>query len=82
MSADTDKNHVEKALLALGEHFDCVQIFATRYDTEGDGEERGTRHVAMGSGNWFARYGHIRSWIIEEDARSRADACHDEEDED
>lgn len=53
---------------ALGEHFDTVQIFCTRHEpTEADG----TIAIQKGVGNWFARYGHIRTWIAKQDESSR-----------
>ncbi len=46
----------------LGEHFDTVQVFATRFDGE-----IGTVNVQWGAGNWFARRGQISDWLIKED---------------
>lgn len=58
----------DKALEELGEHFDTVQIFATRHES---GEEGGTINMAYGAGNWFARYGQIREWLIKADERTK-----------
>lgn len=58
------RNHVA----ALMEHFDSVQIFATKPGING-----GTVHCADGGGNWFARYGQIALWFGEQtlsDSRS------------
>lgn len=63
-----DLDIVKRHCADLGEHFDSVQIFATRLKDEGD---KGTVHVQYGSGNWFARYGHIRHWLITEDEDAR-----------
>lgn len=65
---DEDLAKVRKALDALGEHFDSVQIFCTRYR---GGEDGGTANVAIGTGNWYARYGHVREWMIKEDESAR-----------
>lgn len=46
----------------LGESFDCVQIFASRHMPA---ELDGTRVVNYGSGNWYARYGQVKHWLIE-----------------
>ena len=72
-----DIQRVQQALLVLGEHFDAVQIFVTRNTGEEDGN---TVSLAMGAGNWFARYGHVREWIIKKDEEARADARKDSED--
>lgn len=42
------------------EHFDSVQIFVTRTMPDG------TRTIAWGDGNWFARYGQISYWLDEQ----------------
>jgi len=51
----------------LAEHFECVHIFVNR--NEGDIDK--TRSVNRGAGNWHARYGQIREWLIYEDERIR-----------
>lgn len=56
--ADLDYAHVDAALNVLIEHFDTVQIFATRHM----GDE-GTAQVARGRGNWFARKGQVEEWL-------------------
>jgi hypothetical protein len=49
----------------LGEEWDTVQIFVTRYDSGGAG---GTIHMSHGVGNWMARKGQIDSWVTYQDA--------------
>lgn len=49
------KNHC----LMLSEHFDTVQIFATRHISN----EKGTIQCATGSGNFFARFGQVQFWL-------------------
>lgn len=56
---DIDLNRVKQACGALREHFDTVQIFATRCDDSG----HNTTHCNYGAGNFFARLGHVKSWI-------------------
>ena len=52
---------VDKAIAMLAEHFDTVQIFITKFDR--DTTSAGTK----GSGNFYARRGQIRDWMIRED---------------
>jgi hypothetical protein len=65
---DEDLNRLKKATADLGEHFDCVHIFASRYLPEEEGK---TMSCSYGTGHWFARYGHIREWLIQADQRSK-----------
>lgn len=75
MSRESDLEKVKRACADLGEHFDTVQIFTTRHEpTEG-----GTRNISWGSGNWFARYGQTKNWIVHEDERIREDLRKDTE---
>lgn len=75
MSALTDheKKIVQEAASTLGEHFDSVQIFVTRHEAS-DG---GTIRAIEGRGNWFARYGQVREWVIREEETSRVHARED-----
>lgn len=59
---------VAEALKKLGEHFDAVQIFACR---QGGGTKEGVINIAQGLGNWYARYGQAREWLIIQDEGSR-----------
>lgn len=61
------KKHVEQ----LGEHYDCVQIFCSRHMPA---EADGTVSVNWGSGNWFARFGQVREWMVYEDGKIKAHA--------
>lgn len=65
------RKHVD----ALGEHFDSVQIFLTRKS----GELDGTVHFHLGSGNYFARCGHVRTWLIQQDEQARIDVREDQD---
>jgi hypothetical protein len=57
-SKDVDIELLKRAALALSEHFDSVQIFATRKTQDG------TVNCRWGTGDWFARYGHCRLWCM------------------
>lgn len=59
--AEQDLEMVKKAAEKLGEHFDTVQILTTRHES---GKEGGTVNINFGVGNWFARYGLARDWIV------------------
>lgn len=63
---DLDVQRLKKMCEELGEHFDCVQIFASRFDAE-----EGTTSVNWGAGNWHARRGQVDGWLTKEDERSR-----------
>ena len=56
---DGDMVYIRAAAARLAEHFDCVQIFASRVEDN----NRETIHYDYGLGNWFARYGQIRHFI-------------------
>lgn len=72
-NADVDR--IKRVVAELGEHFDTVQVFATRCE---DGTLDGTINVQFGAGNWFARYGQVRNWIVKEDEAIRAEVRKDE----
>jgi hypothetical protein len=67
----SDLAKVEACALQLGEHFDAVQIFASRHEPT---ELAGTRFVTFGVGNWYTRYGLTREWVLSEEAKMSADA--------
>lgn len=68
---------LQKHVDDLGEHFDTVQIFVTRYPSESGG----TVHARLGSGNYYARIGQVKEWIITEDAIARNEVEKNKEDE-
>lgn len=68
--SDQDMKRIEASAHSLGEHFDTVQIFCTRHESESE-ESGGTINCNYGLGNWFARYGHVRDWLIRQDERSK-----------
>ena len=60
---------VAKAIDGLAEHFDTVQVFCSRHDASG--KEGETMNLNMGRGNWYARYGHVKWWMIRNDENCR-----------
>jgi hypothetical protein len=67
---------IEKTALSLGEHFEAVQILATR--TEADGETYG---YSRGCGNWHARIGLAQVFMERAHAREMARQLKPPEDE-
>lgn len=65
-STDPDLVMLDRILAQLSEHFDSVQIFATRHN--GDH----TLSAQRGTGNWYSRYGAVREWVAQQDARAWA----------
>jgi hypothetical protein len=65
---ELDLAEVKRHARALMEHFDNIQIFVNRHDPKGD-DEGGTLNIQWGLGNWFARYGQIREWLVIEENR-------------
>ena len=63
-----ERKDLEKLASEMGEHWDTVQIFVTRCES---GELGGTRHVAVGVGNIFARHGHVRQWLVRSNEEDR-----------
>ena len=70
------RDAIEHAKALLSEHFEAVQIFASR------DEGGGTMHVETGSGNFYARYGQIREWLDGAEERTRVEVRAEMEDED
>jgi hypothetical protein len=65
---------LRKAAHDLGEHFDTIQIFVT---THQPAELGGTMHGSLGVGNWYARYGQIREWLIRTDEDAKCSVRHE-----
>ena len=55
---DADMDRIRRAVGTLREFFDCVQVFALKED-----DAHNTVHCHYGAGNWFARFGHIKSFV-------------------
>lgn len=63
---------VEKAINGLAEHFDTVQVFVTRYiGGESTIDHGSTLNISKGTGNWHARVGQTKEWILKEDEAAR-----------
>lgn len=60
---ERDLAMVKRHAAQLAEHFDAVHIFVTRPS------EDGTIVCNWGAGNWYARYGQVRAWIVAEEAK-------------
>jgi len=75
-SKDRDLELARKAVAALGEHFDSVQLFCTRHEPA---TENGTTSVNTGIGNWFARYGQVKLWVANQEEREHFNARDDHE---
>jgi hypothetical protein len=73
--AEQDLEMVKKASEKLGEHFDTVLILTTRYDPA---TADGTVNINYGCGNWFARYGQVREYLIKCDERTRCQVREEE----
>jgi len=52
-------------LARLSEHFDSVAIFTTKQN----GSD--TQRIHRFSGNWFANFGQIRSWVVAAEKEAR-----------
>ena len=74
---DSDMKLLHQAADQLIEHFDSVQIFASRHDMANDD---GTLDCTAGRGNWLARRGQVREWMLKQDEASRADARKEHDD--
>ncbi len=73
MTRPEAEKYIEKVLADLGEHFEAVQILATKMAPEGAGTER----YFMGTGNWYARQGMGASFLKTDEARTLADEIGD-----
>lgn len=74
-----DIERLDALVAALGEFFDNVHIFVTKHETPPGETEQKTFSANRGTGNWHARYGQIKEWVVYEEERIRVTARHDEE---
>jgi len=65
---EEEERLVKQHVAALSEHFDSVQIFVSRHDPA---IQDGTVTVSWGAGNWYARAGQIREWILRQEEITR-----------
>ena len=66
---------VREFVARVSEHVDSVQVFINKKRDDG---KSGTWKMGFGAGNWYARYGQVREWLIIEDEAIRMEA-HDED---
>lgn len=64
-----EAKRIQDAVKVLSEHFDSVMVFATQSTDTANG----TRHWIHGAGNFFTRYGLVKSWVIGEEEKTRLD---------
>lgn len=58
---------IKNQVRVLMQSFDTVQIFCTKHEAGNDPE---TLEYQSGDGNFMARYGQVRAWLLYEDARN------------
>lgn len=58
----------------LSEHFENVQIFASNFEQGGEF----TSTYQTGTGNWCARHGQVREWMVIQNERMRCRARKDD----
>lgn len=69
MDADEkDMELIQSHVDQLREHFDSVTIGVTRYESGGL-----TTNIVRGSGNFYARVGQMKDWIIVQDEGTKVD---------
>jgi hypothetical protein len=67
--SEQDLERVQIAVNGLAEHFDTIEVFCTRHE---GGMVDGTVNIHWGAGNYFARYGQIKQWMVSEDEDTRS----------
>jgi hypothetical protein len=72
---DMDMKRVATHVEELGRLFDTVQVFVSRHDPTANH----TVTVQLGEGNWCARRGQVREWMLEQDEISRAEVSKEDE---
>lgn len=45
--------------------FDAVMVFASMFEPDGN-----TSYWALGDGNWCARFGQVKEWVVREEGKS------------
>jgi hypothetical protein len=66
---ERDQSILDRHLLQLSEHFDCIRIFTCRVDQDGTTWTR-----SSGKGNWNAQYGMARAWLNVQEQQQRNQA--------
>lgn len=57
-------DRLDKILKELNEFYECTQIFV---QIAGETKEDGSIGWSRGIGSWFARYGQVKTWILNEE---------------
>lgn len=65
---------MQHAIDRMSEHFDSVQVFVSRYEPN---QEGGTMSLHLGQGNWFARFGQVKEWVVKREENARIDCRRD-----
>lgn len=65
---DQDIELLRKHTSQLSEYYDTTQIIVTKLKSDG-----GTKRIAQGSGNWYARYGSVKEWVNNEEEKAKQD---------
>lgn len=60
---------IRQALNRLAEHVDSVTILVTKRREHG---HNGTWRMVNGRGNFYARYGHAREWVLQTEEDMKA----------
>ncbi len=66
--AEKDAALLQKHVDQLMEQFDSVVLFTTRHE---QAQSEGTVNLWCGAGNWFARYGQVREWLVRQEEQAR-----------
>jgi len=64
-----DEKILQSFVSQLAEHFDTVQVICTRRLPE----EGGTIIADRGAGNWYARYGSLKEWVVKQEEQMRVE---------
>lgn len=62
--AETVLAKIKDAIAPMMEHFESVQVIAVRRRENG-----WTQTLRWGQGDWYARYGAVRGWLLEEEGK-------------
>lgn len=65
---DPDMALIARHVDQLQGHFDTVQVLCTRHRTVTHG---GTKYWTNGSGNYLARYGQAKEWVLREEQKMK-----------
>lgn len=70
---ERDTKILQCVLAQLSEHFDTAQVFVTRYEPQ----EGNTVTANRGTGNFHARTGQVREWLVKADELGRIETRKD-----